>query len=139
MTQQTELNKENTNNKPCDPRVFFAAERTLLAWLRTGLTIIAIGFMISRFGLFLQLIGLQAHTNSSPIHVTESPIAAGLGIAFVVIGSLAITSASIQHLRFIKSLSQQQLPTGYASKSAALLAFLIALLGIALASYLWMT
>ncbi len=35
----------------CDPRVFFAAERTLLAWLRTGLTIIAIGFLISRFGL----------------------------------------------------------------------------------------
>ncbi|CDI01900.1 conserved hypothetical protein [Candidatus Competibacter denitrificans Run_A_D11] len=26
-----------------DPRAFFAAERTLLAWLRTGLTIIAIG------------------------------------------------------------------------------------------------
>ncbi len=30
-----------------DPRVFFAAERSLLAWLRTGLTIIALGFVIA--------------------------------------------------------------------------------------------
>ena len=43
-----------------DPRVFFAAERTLLAWLRTGLTVMALGFMIARFGLFLQLLSLQA-------------------------------------------------------------------------------
>ncbi|WP_320150999.1 DUF202 domain-containing protein [uncultured Tolumonas sp.] len=30
-----------------DPRVFFATERSLLAWLRTGLTIIALGFVIA--------------------------------------------------------------------------------------------
>ncbi|MDD2341293.1 MAG: DUF202 domain-containing protein [Tolumonas sp.] len=30
-----------------DLRVFFAAERTLLAWLRTGLTIITLGFVIA--------------------------------------------------------------------------------------------
>jgi putative membrane protein len=29
-----------------DPRVFFAAERALLAGLRTGITIIAIGFVV---------------------------------------------------------------------------------------------
>ena len=31
-----------------DPRVFFAAERTLLAWVRTGLTIMAFGFVVAR-------------------------------------------------------------------------------------------
>lgn len=41
-----------------DPRFFFAAERTLLAWLRTGLTVMAFGFVIARFGLFLGLAGL---------------------------------------------------------------------------------
>lgn len=131
---------DSTNTKQtCDPRVFFAAERTLLAWLRTGLTIIAIGFMISRFGLFLQLISLQATESKAAIHVLESPIAAALGIAFVIIGSLAITSASIQHMRFVKSLSENQLPPGYSSKSAAVLALLIALLGVVLATYLWVT
>ena len=42
-----------------DPRVFFAAERTLLAWVRTGLTIMAFGFVVARFGLFLRLLATQ--------------------------------------------------------------------------------
>ena len=39
-----------------DPRVFFAAERTLLAWVRTGITVMALGFVVERFGLFVSLI-----------------------------------------------------------------------------------
>lgn len=39
-----------------DPRVFFAAERTLLAWNRTGLTLMAFGFVLERFGLFLHML-----------------------------------------------------------------------------------
>ncbi|HAB15828.1 MAG TPA: hypothetical protein DCE44_05190, partial [Verrucomicrobiales bacterium] len=42
-----------------DPRVFFAAERTLLAWIRTGLTIMGFGFVVARFGLFLRLFVAQ--------------------------------------------------------------------------------
>ncbi|MPZ77370.1 MAG: DUF202 domain-containing protein [Deltaproteobacteria bacterium] len=34
-----------------DPRVFFAADRTLLAWTRTGITLMGFGFVIERFGL----------------------------------------------------------------------------------------
>ena len=55
-----------------DPRVFFAAERTLLAWLRTGLTIIALGFVVSRFGLFVRLLVMQSQ-GSSP----ASPLVGG--------------------------------------------------------------
>ena len=39
-----------------DPRVYFAAERTLLAWMRTGITVIGLGFVVARFGLFLQIL-----------------------------------------------------------------------------------
>jgi len=60
-----------------DPRVFFASERTLLAWLRTGLTIIALGFVVSRFGLFVQLLATQSQGTSPAMH---SRLAAGLGI-----------------------------------------------------------
>ena len=44
---------------PPDPRIFFAAERTLLAWLRTGIAVIGLGFVVARFGLFLRLISQQ--------------------------------------------------------------------------------
>jgi putative membrane protein len=41
-------------NEINDPRVYFAAERTLLAWIRTGLTVVGLGFVVARFGLFFR-------------------------------------------------------------------------------------
>ena len=38
-----------------DPRVFFAAERTLLAWTRTSITVMVFGFVVERFGLLAQM------------------------------------------------------------------------------------
>ncbi len=37
-----------------DPRVSLAAERTFLAWIRTGLALMGFGFVVARFGLFLR-------------------------------------------------------------------------------------
>lgn len=55
-----------------DPRVFFASERTLLAWLRTGITIIALGFVVSRFGLFVQLLTIQSKQSLDSQHFSLS-------------------------------------------------------------------
>jgi putative membrane protein len=46
--------------------VYFAAERTLLAWVRTGLALMGFGFVVSRFGLFLR--ELAAVRDGSPRH-----------------------------------------------------------------------
>ena len=38
---------------PTDPRILFAAERTLLAWIRTGLAITGFGFALVHLGISL--------------------------------------------------------------------------------------
>ena len=52
-------------NTEADPRVYFAAERTLLAWIRTGMTIMAFGFVVARFGLFLRLLRAEERRRRS--------------------------------------------------------------------------
>jgi putative membrane protein len=119
-----------------DPRVFFAAERTLLAWLRTGLTIIAIGFMVARFGLFIRLLSLQVQPHP---HSASLSVSAILGIAFVVIGSLAIFVSAAQHSRFIATLEPADLPPRYSRKAAVVLSVVVGTLGFVLSGYLLFT
>lgn len=119
-----------------DPRVFFAAERTLLAWLRTGLTIMALGFVVSRFGLFVQLLATQS---GGPLASTHSSSSAVLGVAFVIAGTLAILVAAVQHQRFVATLPQADLPPAYSRTVAIVLSLLVGALGVALAGYLLLT
>jgi putative membrane protein len=116
-----------------DPRVFFAAERTLLAWLRTGLTIIALGFVVARFGLFLQLLSAQAHPGADQAHAGPST---ALGVLFVVVGAIAILIATVQHRRFVSTLPQPDLPAKYNREFAVALSAFIGVLGLLLAAYL---
>jgi putative membrane protein len=116
--------------------VFFASERTLLAWLRTGLTIIALGFVVSRFGLFVQLLAAQSQGTAPARH---SPLAAGLGIAFVLVGTLTIVVAAVQHKRFIATLPQLDMPRAYSTSPALVLSLLVGALGALLAGYLVLT
>ena len=116
-----------------DPRVFFAAERTLLAWLRTGLTVMALGFVIARFGLFLQLLALQSASGRP--HATTG-FSALLGIAFVLAGALAGLVATVQHRRFVATLPLADLPGSYSGAFAVAFGFFMSFAGLVLATYL---
>jgi putative membrane protein len=82
---------------PEDPRVRFAAERTLLAWIRTGLAMMGFGFVVARFGLFLREIagpgrpGPMGHPGSS----------LGIGTALVVLGVVVNLIAAAEHARVL--------------------------------------
>ncbi len=109
-----------------DPRVFFAAERTLLAWNRTSLTLMGFGFMIERFGLFLQLLSLQ--------HVPTAHHGAShwVGICFILLGSITALSAIFQYRKVLATLRPVEIPQGYAVNSGIYLNGIIALLGFVL-------
>jgi putative membrane protein len=116
-----------------DPRIFFAAERTLLAWLRTGLTVIGLGFVVARFGLFLRLLSQQTQ---APFGHGESGASAVLGVLFVLVGAVAILVATAQHRRYVATLSQADLPASYSRAFAVVLSAAVGLLGLLLAAYL---
>ncbi len=58
-----------SGSKPIDdPRVYLAAERTFLAWIRTSISLMGFGFLIARFALFLRAYGLT-NGGSAPTHL----------------------------------------------------------------------
>lgn len=112
-----------------DVRVYFAAERTQLAWVRTGIAIIALGFVVSRFGLFLQLL-----SRAPVVHGTG--LTAILGVLFVMLGAVSIGITSLQHRRFVASLPPEFVPESHARSHLVPFSLLISALGVVLASYL---
>jgi putative membrane protein len=121
------------NPAESDPRVLFAAERTLLAWIRTALGVMGLGFVIAKFGLFVHIMSLQLPSeHAHPV----SGLSAVLGIFFVLTGAIVTWIATIQHRRFVASLSDSDIPTGYSTTFASGFGVFMGLLGIVLAGYL---
>jgi putative membrane protein len=115
-----------------DPRVYFAAERTFLAWIRTGLGLMGIGFAVSRFGLFLR----QMSAGVTPIHgrVTGFSVLSGAGL--VGLGVIVNVSAVVRHFQLIRELSSGTWVAGRVSSDAVILALLLAAVGVGMAVYL---
>ena len=115
-----------------DPRVYFAAERTFLAWIRTGLGLMGIGFAVSRFGLFLR----QMSAGLTPIHgrVTGGSVLSGAGL--VGLGVIVNVSAVVRHVQLVRELRSGTWVAGRVSRDAVILALLLAAIGVGMAVYL---
>lgn len=118
-----------------DPRVFFAAERTLLAWVRTGLTIMAFGFVVARFGLFLRLLAAQ-HVGGAAAGELHSHLSNWIGIALVLLGVACLILGAIQHRSFVATLDPADVPRTHAAVYPITLSLVLAALGVVLAVYL---
>ncbi len=123
-----------TTDQPAekDPRVYFAAERSFLAWLRTGLGLMDIGFAVSRFGLFLRKLRLaETHIAShTPGHSLWS------GVALVLLGVIVPLSSILRHVQLIHQLSSGTWQPGKISRDAVILGIILAAIGIGMAIYL---
>jgi inner membrane protein YidH len=108
-----------------------AEERTLLAWVRTGLALMGFGFVVARFGLFLREVTMM--------HPGPQPRSGGLSVWFgsglVIVGVGVNAMAALQHARRIASLDRGEIFRPR-SRFGVLVALLLAAIGIGMASYL---
>jgi putative membrane protein len=114
-----------------DPRVLFAAERTLLAWVRTSVTLMGLGFVVARFGIFLALVQGKPADGGHAVSVW-------LGIAFVGLAVAVDVLAAVQFGAVLRSLGPKEIPRGYRTWLPMFTAVALAIAGAILAIYLFL-
>jgi putative membrane protein len=112
-----------------DPRVFFAAERTLLAWNRTSLSLMAFGFVIERFGLFVSVLMPQ---HNMPL---QRGISFWTGLIFVLLGVFVAIFSTLQYRKVLSTLKPIEIPEGYRTDPGVITNLVVAALGVVLIIY----
>lgn len=117
---------------PTDPRVLFAAERTLLAWVRTGVALLGFGFVIAKFGAFFREMAFLQGVPPPP----HSGVSLWVGTALVLFGVVVTVCAARNHQITMRRLSRGEpiLPTQLSL--GVVVAVLLGVFGVAMAVYL---
>lgn len=115
-----------------NPRDYLAAERTFLAWIRTGLALMGFGFVVARFGLFLEL--LQAREPGATMKSTG--LSLWFGTALIALGVIVDVASLWRHLHLIAGFNRGEAGPRRPSTLAIGVASILAVVGAAMAIYL---
>jgi putative membrane protein len=126
------MNKDALSASSTDPRPYLAVERTFLAWIRTGVSLMGFGFVVARFGLFLRELAFE-ESAANDSHATLSMPA---GIGLIAIGIIVTIVAAVRYRRRIHALDRGEFRKTFDMGFAFLVAGLLALIGLSVAIYL---
>ena len=111
---------------------YLAAERTLLAWIRTGLALMGFGFVVARFGLFLQQLQIAEHAPS----IQSYGHSLWFGTALIGAGVAVNLLSGWHHLRLVRMMDQGEVARPQTTSLAVAASLFLALVGLAMAIYL---
>jgi len=85
-----------------------ANERTMLAWLRTGISLMGFGFAIARFGLYLREQAMAEHIELG--RAASRTVGSGwVGALLVGIGTVTNFAATLRHRRVREAIERGEL------------------------------
>jgi putative membrane protein len=103
IVDMTDAAPRNNNELAMD-RSRMASERTLMAWLRTSLSMISFGFTIFKF--------LEAMQQQSAAKALRPDSPRNVGLALIGIGTVALILACVQHRRYLRVLGPDEARAG---------------------------
>jgi putative membrane protein len=98
ITRATKLALERTDLAML--RTYWAADRTLMGWIRTSLAMISFGFTIGKIGRALEGSGTRIRPGELD----------GLAYFLLIIGVASLVAAVVQHEARVRSLVEHGLP-----------------------------
>jgi putative membrane protein len=107
-----------------DPRVLFAAERTLLAWQRSAIALMGFGFVVERFGLFLQMVTHQFES------AAQRRFSLSVGVLLLVLGAAVALISARQFRTVARNLDPAVVPPGYWTQVGVVLNVVIAVIAL---------
>jgi uncharacterized protein (DUF302 family)/uncharacterized membrane protein YidH (DUF202 family) len=111
---------------------YLAAERTFLAWIRTGIALMGFGFVVARFGLFLEALSI----GQPNLHLRSFGESFWFGTVLILAG-VAVNIASVaSHIQITREIRRGQLISSRPSTLAISVAAVMAIFGLAMAIYL---
>jgi putative membrane protein len=113
-------------------RDYLAEERTFLAWIRTGISLMGFGFVVARFGIFGDLAHVPLQLPAGRPH----EFSVLFGAALIAIGAIVNLFSARRFMRLVGELNRDQFANRSLSKQGVIVACFLALLGIAMTIYL---
>jgi len=95
------IRKTSTTNELARERNRAAADRTLMAWIRTALAMIGFGFGVGK--LYEALEQSNPEQVIDPLHSSRI-----VGEALIALGVLGLLAAVIQHMSILKQINNEQ-------------------------------